>query len=228
MLLSFGKTVSAAVIPSGYQDCEVVNAGDMEKKETLAAEKRKELGIVENSSARTTTWSYLPSSPRNYVCYTQLEDYFCIPACVQSVLMYLNGSAPSQYIIAEDLDVEEIDGGGKFCKIRPYLNEKQYVNYYVQKDYTISFDTMKTDLYQAITLFQAPAILGIVADESNWEYQTSGHVLTLAGARDDKAMFEFADPLMKRLNPSQSDRYQKIASVVYTVLTAKSKCGYIY
>ncbi|MBR6835402.1 MAG: C39 family peptidase, partial [Oscillospiraceae bacterium] len=63
------------------------------------------------------------------ICH-QENDYYCVPACVRSMLMYINGSSPSQSSIASSLGTTSSDGTNP-TTIAPYLNSKQNNCYYV-------------------------------------------------------------------------------------------------
>lgn len=224
MLLSFGIIANAAELPSGCQDYVIVNSGETAVKEALAVEKLETLGVSPAATTSTTTWSHLPGT---YWCYVQRENAFCMAACTQSVLNYLTGNTYDQYEIAEDLGVDP-ENSGNFNNIRPYLNEKQDENYYVAQSYTTTIDTMKSNLYSAVTVYQAPAVLRIVVTGSGWPYTTNGHAVNVNAARDDKAYFQLADPAIKRIDPNGNPFYQKTASSIHTAVTYNQYCGYIF
>lgn len=172
-----------------------------------------------------TTWSHLPGT---YYCYIQAEPGFCMAASAQAVIRYLTGSCDDQYTVAEDLGVDP-DTGGNFNNMKPYLNSHQSANTYVFKSYTTTQTTMKSNLYTDITTFEAPAVLRIkITTSQGWPYTTTGHALNVNAARDDKAYFQLADPVIKYLDPSGNSYYQKSSGTIYTGISANKYCGYLY
>ena len=62
--------------------------------------------------------------PNTYTMYQQETDTYCIPATVKSILMYINGTSPSQSTIAETTGTDP-------TKIPDYLNDRQDECYYI-------------------------------------------------------------------------------------------------
>jgi len=137
--------------------------------------------------------SYKISIPGNFSIYPQETNVYCVPACVKSMLQYINGSSPSQSKIAKDLGT--VDGvGTSATEIAPYLNEKQDKVYYIYKP-SPSQESMCDHLYYTISEDQAPASMGIVdSSGSTWLYSTPGHSLVVNAIYSDKSIIQFADP----------------------------------
>ncbi len=54
----------------------------------------------EVSRTRLTRTGSRLTIPGTFTMYQQQKDYYCIPACVQSILTYINGTSPTQADIA--------------------------------------------------------------------------------------------------------------------------------
>ena len=230
--LSFGCITTLAIdAPSGCIDATItptdsstVTSARAREKLAKIEEYKKQQALRIANRATTNAWTYL----NGFTIYTQLEKGFCMPACAQSILKYLTGSSDNQYTIAGALDVSALSGG-QFDELMPYLNGKQDVNFYVQRDNSVDLFDMKFELSGAITVFEAPPVLRVNTKNmgSNWLYNSEGHATCIKGVRDDSAVFQFADPLVKRMYTYGNPYYTKTAELVYTAISP-AYCGYIY
>lgn len=151
------------------------------------------------------------SIPGKFTMYQQETDTYCIPATVQSILTYINGSSPSQAAIAEET-------GRDSTKIPGYLNERQDKCYYI---YTLNPGkaSMGYKLYATIADSKVPASMGISGTTTtNWYYLTNGHSLVVNAIYDDYSYIQFGDPLGGRVDGCPYF-YIKSADVVSEVCT---------
>lgn len=131
--------------------------------------------------------------PGTFTMYHQSESNYCVPACVKSVLHYLNGSSSSQFTIA--LALGTISSGTDITKVPKYLNKKQDTCIYLFKS-SPSKATLCSFIYSTIAYDHAPCIMGIIDTSGNtWGYySTNGHALVVNAIYSDKNRIQFADP----------------------------------
>ena len=181
--------------------------------------------VSETLSTNSTTWTYLPG----FTVYNQAGRYYCGPACVQAALNYINGSSPSQDTIAAGCYTDPYKGTSTDL-ILPYINKKQSRRVYV-KSLNETEDVMKDQLSQAIEVNNAPAIIGlkfVVSD--GWLYDTSGHFMSVYGAREDQTIYALGDPWIGYVDSGVNDypwSYPKGADIIYTAYYAKG-LGLLY
>ena len=77
--------------------------------------------VVRNTMTRSGTLVTVPSP---FTMYQQETDTYCIPATIKSILMYINGTSPTQSTIA-------VITGTDPTRIPSYLNDRQSVRYYI-------------------------------------------------------------------------------------------------
>lgn len=113
----------------------------------------------------------------NVPYFKQLEGHFCGPASIQQILMYYNGVAPSQYVIAEHIRTSA--AGTDMTRIAPYLVEKTGKSYNL---YPIGeFLSYRTNIINNFKI-DKPMIIGIKTKSGvQWPYQTDGHFLVVSG-----------------------------------------------
>ena len=127
------------------------------------------------------------SIPGTFTMYQQEEKSYCIPATLQSMLMYINGDSPDQSKIAEEV-------GTSSFKIPAYLNARQSFYYvYVSAP---DQEEMCEKLYSTIAGSGMPASMGISGTTTkDWYYTTRGHSLVVNAIYDDYSKIQFGDPL---------------------------------
>lgn len=159
-----------------------------EKEERV---KEIEQQIVEKQfiTLKSTT---IYSIPGTFTMYQQETDTYCGPACVKSVLMYINGSSPSQSDINDYI-------GGKFTTIPRYMNSKQkQCNYLLKTNPTQS--SLTAAIFSSIYVDKVPTFLRISGTtRSNWYYATSGHCILAYEIYSDYSKIKIADPLGDRV-----------------------------
>lgn len=149
--------------------------------------------------------------PGTFTMYQQETDTYCIPATIKSILMYINGTSPSQKDIAGTTGTDP-------TKIPGYLNDRQNQCYYVYVDGP-SKDDMCAKLYSTISYSKVPCSMGISGTStSNWYYTTTGHSLVVNGIYDDYSYIQFGDPLGDRVAGCPYF-YTKTADVASSVCT---------
>ena len=155
-----------------------------EKEERV---KEIEQQIVENQfiTPRSTT---IYSIPGSFTMYQQEADTYCIPACIKSVLMYINGSSPSQSDIDDYTDM-------KFPAIPRYMNARQKQCNYLWKTNPTEA-ALKAAIFTSIYNDKVPAFIGISGTtDKNWYYKTSGHCILAYQIYSDYSYIKIADPL---------------------------------
>lgn len=215
MLSSFCLSANAAPHFSGLTGALEYNediCGPVSREEIVALnEKMSLLETIEKEqpATRATTWSHLPGT---FTLYFQTTNYNCGPACVQSTIKYINGSAPAQSTVATGC--KTTTNGTYLSDMVAYLNSKQTENRYVSV-YQEDNSTFSSCLYSAVHYLEVPAIVGFACSTSDgWAYNSGGHFTCINAARDDKGAFQLADPLIGYLGGS-THFYQKSITDLY-------------
>ena len=182
-----------------------------QQKEEQSAEIIRQKKNADSIAAVNATKISLPGT---FTMYRQENNYYCVPACVKSVLQYLNGRSDSQTRIANDLGTTA-NYGTDSTKIAPYLNKKQSFGY-DRKAYP-SQTSMCNNLYSTVASLKKPALMGIVNPTgNNWSYATNGHCLVINAIYSDMSKIQFADPL-GGYRSGYATFYLKTAGVAYSV-----------
>lgn len=164
--------------------------------------------------------------PGTFTIYQQETDSYCVPACIQSVLMYFKGTSPSQKNIQNFVNMY-------VNKIPEYINPllgQQAHTYIFCQDEDLS-EKLTYLISLCVASNKAPAFLrirtdggegGRVADLSNeddWPYVHGGHCVICCGMRSDASEFRIADPMGGRLENLPSS-YTKRAEYVVAYTTS--------
>lgn len=204
VILSFSMTVFAA--DSDHVDGEPFNSGyrsptKEEYEAYLQNLSEEELLKIEEKYAEANRLSQMPqllaaskiSLPGTFNIYQQETNYYCVPACVKSVLKYLTGQVVSQSSIAQAMGTSSTIGTTP-DKVAPYLNARQ--NFYYVWESRPGQTNMCKYLYATVANGNAPALMGIINPSgSNWHYATGGHFLVVNAIYSDMSALQFADPL---------------------------------
>lgn len=150
------------------------------------------------------------SIPGTFTIYQQQTDTYCCPACIESTLMYINGSSPSQSSINSSINMD-------FTRITNYVNNRQsrspyiYLSSPTQSQLTAC---IKTSINVAIPTFLR------IAETSTpiWYYDTDGHCVLSNAIYDDNSKIQIADPLGER-GSGCPYFYEKNASTVHDYTT---------
>lgn len=155
------------------------------------------------------------SIPGTFTMYQQENNYYCVPACIKSVLKYLTGTTYSQSSIASAIGTTST--GTSAVNIVPYLNEKQ--DFYFARTTNFDQNTLCTYLYYTVGNVGVPGMLFFVNPSgTNWHYATYGHCLVVNAVYSDHSKLQFADPL----GGWESDWpyfYEKSSSIVTPICT---------
>lgn len=182
----------AIVDMTEYQDyLDTLSDEEMEaalEKETLM----NSLSIQTGAEIQSMTATKL-SIPGTFTMYQQETDTYCIPACVKSLLMYVNGSSPTQSSINSSINQS-------FTSIPNYVNSRQSnCQYLLVTSPTQS--NLKTCVYMDITNDEVPTFLRLSGtSSSSWYYTTSGHCVLSNAIYSDKSVIQIADPLGDRVS----------------------------
>ena len=163
--------------------------------ETQREAARQKLGL---SNSTRATWTYLDG----YIVYSQSTAANCGPAAIQAALKYINGYTPSQSEIAYRCHTVQrgesyldLDMGTHIYDMVNYINTQQSERTYVPQYRYTSSSGLGTDLFDAITIYEVPPIIGLAFDEEDgWFYDTGGHIMSVYGGMDDESRFALADP----------------------------------
>lgn len=152
----------------------------------------------------------------NFPYYYQEGTYWCVPACVRMTLKYINGSAPTQTIIAGDMNVDN-NSGVTLTVAKEYLNENQSSASYVQT-WPDTVSEMKNDFYDIMYYEDAPAIIcTIFSTADGYPYNMNYyHALCVTGQTENGASFRLHDPI---LNASIPESYYVSASGIMVGLS---------
>lgn len=190
-------------IPIEYTEEQLLN---LEEKHRLLE------AMDENVSTYSLTWSFLEP----FTLYSQINNHYCAPACVQSVLKYINGSAPSQITIASGCNTTS--NGTTMPNMINYLNTKQTANVY-EGFYVHDQTRLARYLYFDIHNRGIPSIISFACStDQGWLYDSNGHVSCVVSARDDRGAFVIADPLVGYLGYEEI-AYIKTIGELYEVFT---------
>lgn len=199
----------------------------LQKQRALEKLKAKlhETNSAQLASVNSSNYSYTLNVP--YQC--QAEDYFCGPATTrQTLLFYKVSNVPSQYDIADDLNVTASlgvpDAGYMIDYINSYIpDEAPY-----SEEHPENIDDMILSFKVACKSY-GPPILRIKANtSSDWPYTTGGHFLNVSGAykNGSEYTFELTDPYIEWATINNSGKYEATAEEVYDVVTLHWFGGY--
>lgn len=227
------ENITVGVLPPSDEDVAEAEA-ELSAKDKMNLELELS-GIDEKINARLarsgSSWTYL----YGYEINPQERKYYCVPACIQSMLKYINEKEVSQDTIASGCNTV-LDGGTKLSNALSYLNSHQSgteyaVKYQGKSSAKHTAETIARNLYYDIVLYDVPALLAVDADEIyGWQYNTDAHAVCVYGAESSRENFAVADPCANSGFESKAlETYtnQSIESI-YSGCTNKTWCGYIY
>lgn len=133
------------------------------------------------------------SIPGTFTMYQQETEYYCAPACVKSVLMYINNSSPSQSSI--DSFIEQ-----SFVRIPAYM----YMN---QDECTYILDSSPTQshitasVYLDVTVEEVPTFIRLQnTTTGSWYGAFAGHCVLANAIYSDYSAIQIADPYGGRVS----------------------------
>lgn len=187
--LSKKSIITGELIPTEEEEQEYLDS--LSQDDLLRIQEKENEAKILNSQINTKAATKI-SIPGTFTMYQQINNYYCAPASVKSVLQYINGSSASQSTIANGLGTTS--SGTNPTKIAPYLNQKQ--SFYYARFANPTQTEMCDKLYATITGPKKPCLMSIVnTSGSNWHYSTGGHRLVINAIYSDKSRIQFADPL---------------------------------
>ena len=161
-------------------------------KEVLTKEQLQRKSEFTSSGQTRANWIWLSG----YIVYSQSTEANCGPACIQSALKYLTGSAPAQSVVARACNTTQsgVNMGTYVYDMVVYINSMQTRHTYRQCSY-LSQDTFTEFLHTGITAYNAPPIIGMWLDpDDGWAYEASSHFMSVYGAMSDESRFALSDP----------------------------------
>lgn len=175
------------------------------------------------SRQAASSWKYL----NGYTVYSQITNYNCGPASVQSALDYL-GVARDQSDIAKGC--RTTTNGSYLADMITYINGQQTRNRYVGK-YKESSSEMSRLLYSGVATSKAAPVIGLTFSTSDgWLYSTNGHFMSVYGAKSDKSAFALGDPWIGYSGSGldgESWTYTKSTATIYRAYN-KVNIGFMY
>ena len=207
---SSGNKINGEMVLTDQQNAEYLAGLSEFELQKIAEKEAASSRVVRNTMARSGS---LVTVPNSYTMYQQQTDTYCIPATIRTILMYINGTSPTQAVIADEVGTDPTN-------IPDYLNERQSDCYYVYKaKRNYDQEEMCSNLYSTISMAEVPASMGISGTTSNnWYYATDGHSLVVFGIYDDYSYIRFGDPLGDRVDGCPYF-YTKSADLSYDVST---------
>jgi len=166
---------------------------EVARRQAIVEQVQAERGL--ELSPRYVQWIGLRGGIRRF---EQLNDIYCAPAVVQSVLTYINGMAPSQHLIASWMgtgNTPGIDGTATY-RIQEFLNSQQTWPYYIGSQVTQQILMQRIE--SSISYYDKPAIIRIYNPTGNpgiWRYRTYGHTVIPVDYRNDFSMVGILDPM---------------------------------
>lgn len=160
----------------------------------------------------------------NMTQYKQETSYYCGPASVYQTLKYMNGTSPSQSIIASALGTTTDGTDG--TKIPPYLNEKQSDNYYVTSVITTESmmkSNINSDLNRGYPVIARIRLTSNMDSYDNWNYTTAGHFINIGGQNSNQSRFTIVDPYYGYSNGPGTPKYDVSSEALLEALTLHSK-----
>lgn len=149
--------------------------------------------LIKNNSVQlfAAGWVNLPGTTYRY---EQLDPYYCVPATMQTILRYNNGTTPpAQSTIASAMGFQS-GIGIDFLKVASYLNSKQTKNTYVTH-YKSTQSEMTYRINADISSYVVPTSIRIqVSNSSDWFYTTSGHAIVANDIMTDESQVQLVDP----------------------------------
>lgn len=195
---------NAVVNVSEYQ--EYLDTLTDEQKAIVNAKEQMVAGVSSNEMYGTTRSSTKHGLSRTFTMYQQETDYYCVPACIKSMLTYVTGSSPSQSTIHDYTQL-------RFSVIPSYVNERQNATKYLLAESPTQSDLTRR-IKSDITTWDVPTFIRIENHYgTNWYYGTDGHCILSNGIYDDLSDILIADPLGNRVTGCPYF-YEKDASTV--------------
>ena len=133
--------------------------------------------------------AYKISIPGTFTIYHQEKSNYCVAACVQSVLQYMNESDPpaqNKIFNSTSTNVSKIPFGMKYyCSNSDYIYKNAPTTSYMLSCF--HYDVVECEI---------PAFAGIQSTQSQWRYETlaGGHCLVVNAIYNDSSKIQFADP----------------------------------
>ena len=188
--------IPEGVIPATPEEFEAYwNSLSEEEKAFIAEKEAASAQLAEQVENQPATRAASKISiPGSFTIYKQEKCNYCVPACLKSVIQYLNGSSPSQSSIASALYLKPEDKGVKAYRIKPYLDSKVDYTYVWTMD--PSTTQIRDHLYYAVVSQDVPGLMTVCdMGEGVWKYQTEGHCVVVNAVYSDKSRIQVADPL---------------------------------
>ncbi|MDR2360865.1 MAG: C39 family peptidase [Oscillospiraceae bacterium] len=202
-------------------------ATQIERTAELHAEIEAQLNSIASGSGvgALAEASWIELSPFAY--YPQQKNYTCGPASIRMALKWINGTTPSEATVEDGCYTDPSDGT-YVVNMVDYINDMQDTNPYVGV-YGASKSNMKRDLYECITDYECPPIVGLKeCIGTGWPYILPGHFVTIYSVLSDKSYFELCDPWAGYAGDSVYRWYEKSANDLYSAYDDADNIGYMW
>lgn len=166
-----------------------------------------------------------PLSPFYY--YGQELGMSCGPASVRMALKYLTGTTYSESTIRTGCNFDPVTGT-YLSDLVDYTNDEQSDNWYIAR-YEQTQATMNSNLYDGITYWDAPPIIGVEESiNAGWPYDIGGHFLAVYSVMSDKSAYALCDPWAGYIDDDDNRWYDKSDDDLYSAYDAADNLGYMY
>lgn len=181
---------------------------------------------VRNNTSSSRGWEYIdPMSDFWY--YGQELSMSCGAACVRMALQFLTGTTYAEDTIRTGCGTST--SGTYLSNMVTYINNEPlpYYDYIVRYKQTKA--TMKANLYDGVTLYNNPPIIGVHESTADgWPYTlSSGHFVIIYGAYSDESSFYIADPWAGYKNENNNRWYSISSDDLYTGYSVDN-LGYMF
>ncbi|MCX6655473.1 MAG: hypothetical protein NTY03_10185 [Candidatus Bathyarchaeota archaeon] len=199
-------------------------ATEEQMKRWADVEKPNATGALSNSVTKGILAYWEPLSPFYY--YGQELGMSCGPASVRMALKYLTGTTYSEATIRNGCNFDPVTGTF-LADLVDYTNDEQDENFYLAK-YGQTKATMNSNLYNGITIWDAPPIIGVEESiNAGWPYDIGGHFLAVYSVMSDKSEYALCDPWAGFIDDDDNRWYDKSDDDLYSAYDAVN-IGYMY
>lgn len=204
---------------------EQVQRGNSVKKADISTANRTEAEAYAtiDPNSRATSWLY---TTRYFYYYGQETNYSCGAACVKMALRNITGTTYSEAAVRTGCNTTST-AGTYLVDMVEYINEEQDYNFYVER-YRQTKASMQEDLYEGITYWDAPPIIGVRETTANgWNYNLSAHFVIIYAVTSSQSTFAVTDPWSGYIGDNANRDISVSVNDLYTAYNAVN-IGYMY
>ena len=206
-------TIASGIIIPSDEEIKAYYSSMSSKQKSALERKTKE--AFSFSSEKKASYRSMSTIPGSFTIYPQINDNWCGPASVKSILQYINGSSLSQGTYACWMGSDATQGVTTSSLLSCLNAFQSSYNYDQAWKCNLTKASMKTLLKYTTCSAQVPTCM-YIATYYNWFYNTSSHCTVVYGVDDSLDMIQIADPYGGYL-PTVPQYYSKSASTCYDV-----------